>query len=125
MRSTDLTSTLNVIKIFCLDLSRGCVRFETFDYFRMPHQRAFDPIFLSNPHPLPTPVPPGINLDRCINTSIWLNILTWIGFDNFGSDRILNISQLSDYERPIRSDAHLYSVTFSIPLNIFKNLNIN
>ena len=29
------------------------------------------------------------------------------GLDNFGSDRILNISQLSDYKRPIRSDAHL------------------
>ena len=36
---------LNVIKIFCLDLSPGCVCFETFDYLRMPHQRAFDPIF--------------------------------------------------------------------------------
>ena len=36
-------------------------------------------------------------------------ITTRIGFglDNFGSDRILNISQLSDYKRPIRSDAHL------------------
>jgi hypothetical protein len=35
-------------------------------------------------------------------------IKTRIGFglDNFGSDRILNISQLSDYKRPIRSDAH-------------------
>jgi hypothetical protein len=30
------------------------------------------------------------------------------GLDNFGSDRILNIRQLSDYKRPIRSDAHLY-----------------
>ena len=29
------------------------------------------------------------------------------GLDNFGSDRILNIRQLSDYKRPIRSDAHL------------------
>ena len=36
---------LNVIKIFCLDLSPGCVCFETFDYLRIPHQRAFDPIF--------------------------------------------------------------------------------
>jgi hypothetical protein len=36
---------LTVIKIFCLDLSPGCVCFETFDYLRMPHQRAFDPIF--------------------------------------------------------------------------------
>jgi hypothetical protein len=36
---------LNVIKIFCLDLSPGCVCFETFDYLRMPHQRAFDQIF--------------------------------------------------------------------------------
>jgi hypothetical protein len=36
-------------------------------------------------------------------------IKTRIGFelDNFGSDWILNISQLSDYKRPIRSDAHL------------------
>jgi hypothetical protein len=34
-------------------------------------------------------------------------IKTRIGFglDNFGSDRILNISQLSDYKRPIRSQA--------------------
>jgi hypothetical protein len=34
-------------------------------------------------------------------------IKTRIGFglDNFGSDRILNIRQLSDYKRPIRSDA--------------------
>jgi hypothetical protein len=30
------------------------------------------------------------------------------GLDNFGSDRILNIRQLLDYKRPIRSDAHLY-----------------
>jgi hypothetical protein len=29
------------------------------------------------------------------------------GLDNFGSDRNLNIRQLSDYKRPIRSDAHL------------------
>jgi hypothetical protein len=29
----------------CLDLSPGSVCFETFDYLRMPHQRAFDPIF--------------------------------------------------------------------------------
>jgi hypothetical protein len=29
------------------------------------------------------------------------------GLDNFGSDRILNIRELSDYKRPIRSDAHL------------------
>jgi hypothetical protein len=34
-------------------------------------------------------------------------ITSRIGLDNFGSDRILNISQLSDYKRPIRSDAHL------------------
>jgi hypothetical protein len=42
------------VKIFCLDLPP-----ETFDYLRMPHQRAFDwPNFLSNPYPLPTPLPP-------------------------------------------------------------------
>ena len=35
------------------------------------------------------------------------------GLDNFGSDRILNISQLSDYKRPIRSDAHLYYVVYN------------
>jgi hypothetical protein len=29
------------------------------------------------------------------------------GLDNFGTDRILNIGQLSDYKRPIRSDARL------------------
>ena len=29
----------------CLGLSPGSVCFETFDYLRMPHQRAFDPIF--------------------------------------------------------------------------------
>jgi hypothetical protein len=33
------------------------------------------------------------------------------GLDNFGSDWILNISQLSDYKRLIRSDAHLYYST--------------
>ncbi|CAB4010650.1 E3 ubiquitin- ligase RNF213, partial [Paramuricea clavata] len=36
-----------------------------------------------------------------------------IGLDNFGSDRILNISQLSDYKRPIRPYAHLYCSIFS------------
>jgi hypothetical protein len=29
------------------------------------------------------------------------------GLDNFGTDRILNIGQLSDYKRPIRFDARL------------------
>jgi hypothetical protein len=39
-------------------------------------------------------------------------IKTRIGFglDNFGSDRILNVSQLSDYKRPIRSDAQNFLV---------------
>jgi hypothetical protein len=41
-------------------------------------------------------------------------ITTRIGFglDKFGSDRILNISQVSDYKRPIRSDAHLYEIQY-------------
>jgi hypothetical protein len=26
--------------------------------------------FLSNPHPLPAPLPPGINIGRCIKSSI-------------------------------------------------------
>jgi hypothetical protein len=43
-----------------------------------------------------------IGLDFCIETRIEL------GLDNFGSDRILNIRQLSNHKRPIRSDAHLY-----------------
>ena len=30
----------------------------------MPHQWAFEPIF--NPRLLPAPLPPGINIDRCI-----------------------------------------------------------
>jgi hypothetical protein len=40
--------------------------------------------FLSNPHPLPAPLPPGINIDRCIkprphedetNEQPWLAVL--------------------------------------------------
>ena len=48
------------------------------------------------------------------NSSDWIGLefffKTRIGFglDNFGSD--LNIRQLSDYKRPIRSDAHLSSI---------------
>ena len=36
------------------------------------------------------------------------NSLSKLGSDSTISDRILNIRQLSDYKRPIRSDAHLY-----------------
>ena len=42
------------------------------------------------------------------------NSLSKLGFglDSIGWDWILNISLLSDYKRPIRSDAHLYSLYF-------------
>jgi hypothetical protein len=40
------------------------------------------------------------------------------GLDNSGSDWILNIRQLSDYKRPIRSDAHLYCPLRSQERNI-------
>ena len=45
-----------------------------------------------------------------------LFIKTRIGFglDNFGSDRILNIRQLSDSKCPIRSDAHLYFIAYYV-----------
>jgi hypothetical protein len=54
------------------------------------------------------------------NSSDWIGLEFFIetrirfGLDNFGSDRILNIRQLSDYKCPIRSDAHLYSLQFPI-----------
>jgi hypothetical protein len=56
---------LNIIKIFCLDLSPECVCFETSDYLRMPHQPAFDPIPTHCLHLYPSP--PRINIDRYIN----------------------------------------------------------
>jgi hypothetical protein len=59
---------LNVIKIFCLDLSPGCVCFETFDYLRVPHQRAFDP-------PIARTLTPGINIDRCVSHAL-MHLLT-------------------------------------------------
>jgi hypothetical protein len=31
---------------------------------------------LSNPHPLPAPLPPGINIDRCIILTFINNITT-------------------------------------------------
>jgi hypothetical protein len=36
------------------------------------------------------------------------------GLDNFGSDRILNISQLSDYKRPIRCTPLMITVKYNI-----------
>ena len=42
------------------------------------------------------------------------------GLDHIGSDSDFKIYQLSDWELPIRSDAHLYSVTLLI---IFQTLS--
>ena len=47
-------------------------------------------------------------IKELIGLEFFIKARIGFGLDNFGSDRILNIRQLSDYKRPIRSDAHLY-----------------
>ena len=42
----------------------GGICFDTFDCLKMPHHGEFEQIF--NPHLLPAPLFPGINIDRCI-----------------------------------------------------------